>query len=56
MRGASLEQVCAWGRAFDQHAVFLLTERTHAVVSCWSLEELGLRGRVLTADDPEESA
>jgi hypothetical protein len=56
VRGPSLEQICAWGRAFDQHAVFLLTEGTHAVVSCWSREELGSRERVLRTVDPEESA
>ena len=56
VRGPSLEQICAWGRAFDQHAVFLLTEGTHAVVSCWSREELGSRERVLRTVDPEEAA
>ncbi len=56
VRGASREQVCAWGREFDQHAVFLLTEGTHAVVSCWSREELGSRERLLSSARPEESA
>jgi hypothetical protein len=56
VRAASREQVCGWGRAFDQHAVFLLTEGTHAVVSCWSLEELGRRERVVRSGDPEGSA
>jgi hypothetical protein len=56
VRGASLEQVCAWGRDYDQHAVFLLTEGTHRVVSCWSREELGSRERVLGSAGPEEPA
>jgi len=56
VRGASLAQICAWGRAFDQHAVFLLTEGTHAVVSCWSREVLGSRERVLGTEDPEGTA
>jgi len=56
VRGASLEQVCAWGRDFDQHAVFLLTEGTHAVVSCWSRAELGRRQRLLGGEDPGVSA
>ena len=50
VRGASREQVCAWGREADQHAVFLLTEGTHVVVSCWSGEELACRARVLRVD------
>jgi hypothetical protein len=54
VRGSSLEQICSWGRGYDQHAVFRLTEATHVVVSCWSLEELGSRARVLWADGPEE--
>jgi hypothetical protein len=45
VRGATLEAICAWGRDFDQHAVFLLTEESHAVVSCWTREELGRRPR-----------
>jgi len=56
VRGASLQQVCAWGRAYDQHAVFLLSETTHAVVSCWSGQELGSRPRVLTPVDPPRTA
>jgi hypothetical protein len=56
VRGASWEQICAWGREFDQHAVFLLTGETHSVVSCWTREELGRRDRVLRARDPEETA
>jgi hypothetical protein len=56
VRGASLQQVCAWGRAYDQHAVFLLSADTHAVVSCWSGRELGSRPRVLAPVDPSRSA
>jgi hypothetical protein len=56
VRGASLEQVCAWGRAWDQHAVFLLSQGTHAVVSCWTHEELGRRERVRRTVDPVVSA
>jgi hypothetical protein len=56
VRGATLEQVCAWGRAYDQHAVFLLTQDTHAVVSCWSGQELGSRPRVVAPVDPSRSA
>jgi hypothetical protein len=56
VRGATLAQVCTWGRAYDQHAVFLLTHVTHAVVSCWSGQELGRRPRVLAPVDLHRSA
>jgi len=56
VRGASLQQVCSWGRAYDQHAVFLLRSGTHAVVSCWSGQEIGRRPRVLEPVDPSRSA
>ena len=47
VRGASLQQVCSWGRAYDQHAVFLLTGDRHEVVSCWGAGTLAGRARVL---------
>jgi len=56
VRGATREQVCTWGRAYDQHAVFLLRDDIHAVVSCWSGQELGSRPRVLAPADPSRSA
>ena len=56
VRGATLRQVCAWGRAYDQHAVFLLSADAHAVVSCWSGQVLGSRPRVLTQADPYRTA
>ena len=56
VRGATLEQVCAWGRAYDQHAVFLLTQDTHAVVSCWGGQVLGSRPRVVAPAEPSRPA
>ena len=47
VRGPSYEQICAWGREHDQHAVFLLTGDRHEVVSCWGAGTLAGRARVL---------
>ena len=44
--GPDVDTVCAWGRAYDQHAVFLLTRATHAVIDCWTGQELVRRSRV----------
>jgi len=43
--GPAVDRVCAWGRAYAQHAVFLLTPSTHAVVSCWTEQEVASRPR-----------
>jgi hypothetical protein len=50
VRGPSYEQVCAWGREHGQHAVFLLTDDAHEVVSCWGGGTVAARGRVLGVD------
>ena len=47
VQGATRGVVCSWGRAHSQHAVFLLTETEHVVVSCWTGEILARRPRVL---------
>jgi len=50
VRGPSYEQICAWGREHGQHAVFLLTDEVHEVVSCWGAGTLAARGRVVGRD------
>jgi hypothetical protein len=41
------DEVLAWGRALGQHAVFLLSATTHAVIRCATGETLAQRPRVL---------
>jgi hypothetical protein len=52
VRGATWEQVGAWGREHGQHAVFVLTASTHTVVSCWGAGVLGSRERVRSGPAP----
>ena len=45
-----VEIVCGWARAFDQHAVFLLTGAEHHVVRAIDTATVGTRPRRLPVD------